>query len=206
MDKPKLIKKDLNHNIFEYDGGDLWVRENVSYWDDQDHCWDNEILKFIEESASISEFLWKINYTIPYEDQIKDLKKNQKYKIRNDNKFYCEVMMYSKNELNIVDDILLYDPKLLVKFINKLEGVNKIIFGCNLMMPIDMFEEDREDDWIKEGLNNPDWTTSSFDPRNSDDLDDIKYIRENISKNIDFDFPFDELERQILRNNKILLV
>ena len=68
MDKPKLIKKDVNHNIFEYDGGDLWVRENVSYWDDQDHCWDNEILKFIEESASISEFLWKINYTIPYED------------------------------------------------------------------------------------------------------------------------------------------
>ena len=25
MDKPKLIKKDLNHNIFEYNGGDFWV-------------------------------------------------------------------------------------------------------------------------------------------------------------------------------------
>ena len=65
---PKLINKENNH--FEYDGGDLWVRENVSYWDDQDHCWNNEILKFIEESSSISEFLWKINYTIPYSDQI----------------------------------------------------------------------------------------------------------------------------------------
>ena len=25
MDKSKLIKIDLNHNIFEYDGGDFWV-------------------------------------------------------------------------------------------------------------------------------------------------------------------------------------
>ena len=52
MDKPKLIKKDLNHNIFEYDGGDLWVRENVSYWDDQDHCWDNEILKYTPKNEN----------------------------------------------------------------------------------------------------------------------------------------------------------
>ena len=203
MDKPKLIKKDVNHNIFEYDGGDLWVRENVSYWDDQDHCWDNEILKFIEKTASISEFLWKINYTIPYSDQIEGLKNNQKYRTQKNNKFYCEPIKYSQGILDLVDDILLYDPKLLVKFINRLEGISKIVFGINLIMPIDIFQ-DEDDDWIKEGLNNPEWTTSIFDPRNSDDLDDIKFIKENVNQNIKFDFSFDELETQILKNNNIL--
>jgi len=201
MTYPKLINKENNH--FEYDGGDLWVRENVSYWDDQDHCWNNEILKFIEESSSIYEFLWKINYTIPYSDQIEGLKNNQKYRTQKNNKFYCEPIKYSQGILDLVDDILLYDPKLLVKFINRLEGISKIVFGINLIMPIDIFQ-DEDDDWIKEGLNNPEWTTSIFDPRNSDDLDDIKFIKENINQNIKFDFSFDELEMQILRNNNIL--
>ena len=70
-------------------------------------------------------------------------------------------------------------------------------------MPIDIFQ-DEDDDWIKEGLNNPEWTTSIFDPRNSDDLDDIKFIKENVNQNIKFDFSFDELETQILKNNNIL--
>ena len=70
-------------------------------------------------------------------------------------------------------------------------------------MPIDIFQ-DEDDDWIIEGLNNPEWTTSIFDPSNSDDLDDIKFIKENVNQNIKFDFSFDELETQILKNNNIL--
>ena len=96
MNYPKLIKKEIKSNLFEYDGGDLWVRENVSYWDDQDHCWNNEILKFIEESSSISEFLWKINYTIPYSDQIEGLKNNQKYRTQKNDKFkYIQVLIFN---------------------------------------------------------------------------------------------------------------
>ena len=66
MNYPKLINRDLKNSVFEYDGGDLWVRENVSFWDDQEICWDNDILDFIREITSIKNFLWKINYTIPY--------------------------------------------------------------------------------------------------------------------------------------------
>ena len=79
MTYPKLINNNLKSNLFAYDGGDLWRRENVSYLDDQDYCWDNDILKFINETKPIKEFLWKINYTIPYKSQIKDLKDNQEY-------------------------------------------------------------------------------------------------------------------------------
>ena len=84
MTFPNLINNNSNKNQFEYDGGDLWVRKNVSYWDDQDYCWNNHILKFIDNATSIKEFLWKINYTIPFESQIKGLKDNQEYKLRKD--------------------------------------------------------------------------------------------------------------------------
>ena len=203
MTYPKPIKNDLKNNLFEYDGGDLWVRENVSYWDDQDYCWENDILKFINETKSIKEFLWKINYTIPYESQIKGLKDNQEYKIRKDNNFYSEVIRYSEKQLNLVDDILLYDPKIIVKFINKLDNVENIYIALNMMSPSDIFM-DEDDDWIQQGLKNPDWNTASFDPSNSDDLDDIKYIKENVDQSIKFDFAFDEKQMQILKDNKII--
>ena len=203
MTLPKLINKDLVSNLFEYDGGDLWVRENVSYWDDQDYCWDNDILNFINETKSIKEFLWKINYTIPYEPQIKDLKDNQEYDVRKDNKFYSEVIKYSEKRLNLVDDILLYDPKVIVKFINKLENVESIYISLNMMSPSDIFI-DEDDDWIQQGLKNPNWYTTALDPSNPDDLKDIKYIKENVDPKIKFDFSFDEKQMQILRDNKII--
>jgi hypothetical protein len=200
---PKLINKDTKNNLFEYDGGDLWVRENVSYWDDQDYCWDNDILKFINETKSIKEFLWKINYTIPYESQIKDLKENEEYNLRKDNSFYSEIIKYSKKQLNLVDDILLYDPKIIVKFINKLDNVENIYIALNMMSPTDILM-DEDDDWIQQGLKNPNWNTAAYDPSNSDDLDDIKYIKENVDSKIKFDFSFDEKQMQILRDNKII--
>ena len=180
---PKLINSNLKTNLFEYDGGDLWVRENVSYWDDQDYCWDNDILKFIDNATSIKEFLWKINYTIPYESQIKDLKDNQKYKIRKDNSFYSEVIKYSEKQLNLVDDILLYDPKIIVKFINKLDNLENIYIALNMMSPTDILM-DEDDDWIQQGLKNPNWNTAAYNPSNSDDLKDIKYIKENVDPKI----------------------
>ena len=203
MTYPKLINSNLKTNLFEYDGGDLWVRENVSYWDDQDYCWDNDILKFIDNATSIKEFLWKINYTIPYESQIKDLKENEEYKLRKDNSFYSEIIKYSKKQLNLVDDILLYDPKIIVKFINKLDNVENIYIALNMMSPSDIFM-DEDDDWIQQGLKNPNWNTAAYDPSNSDDLKDIKYIKENVDPKIKFDFSFDEKQMQILRDNKII--
>jgi hypothetical protein len=194
MTYPKLIKNDPKTNLFEYDGGDLWKRENVSYWDDQDYCWNNDILKFIDNTTSIKEFLWKINYTIPHGSQIKGLK---------DDSFYSEVIKYSEKQLNLVDDILLYDPKIIVKFINKLDNVENIYIALNMMSPSDIFM-DEDDDWIQQGLKNPDWNTAAYDPSNSDDLDDIKYIKENVDPSIKFDFPFDEKQMQILRDNKII--
>ena len=136
MTYPKLINKDLENNSFEYDGGDLWVREDVSFWDDQEVCWDNDILNFIRETDTIKKFLWKINYTIPYGNQIDGLKPNQEYKVGKDNRFFSKIAEFNSTNLDIISDVLLFDPKLISDFINKLDGLKKIITSEFNKMPI----------------------------------------------------------------------
>ncbi len=203
MTYPKLIKKDLNSNSFEYDGGDLWVREDVSFWDDQEVCWDNDILNFIREVSSIKNFLWKINYTIPYGNQINGLKPNQEYKIGKDNRFFSKIAEFKSTNLDIISDVLLFDPKLISAFINKLDGLEKISVGINLMEPSVFDTED--DDWIKDGLKNPNWNTSDFDPTQSDDIEDIKLIKQSISPKIKFDFiDLGKTELEILKDHSVI--
>ena len=200
---PKLIKKDLKNNSFEYDGGDLWVREDVSFWDDQEVCWDNDILNFIREANSIKKFLWKINYTIPYGNQIDGLKPNQEYKVGKDNRFFSKIAEFKSTNLDIISDVLLFDPKLISAFINKLEGLEKISIGINLMEPSVFDTED--DDWIKDGLKNPNWSTSDFDPTQSDDIKDIKLIKQSISPKIKFDFiHLGKTELEILKDHSVI--
>ena len=203
MNYPKPINKDLNNNVFEYDGGDLWLRENVSFWDDQEVCWDNDILNFIREKTSIKNFLWKINYTIPYGNQIDGLKPNQEYKIEKDNRFFSRIVEFKSTNLDIISDILLFDPILISAFINKLDGLEKISVGINLMEPSVFDTED--DDWIKDGLKNPNWITSDFDPTQSEDIEDIKLIKQSISPKIKFDFiHLGTKDLDILKKNLII--
>lgn len=203
MTYPNLINKDKSKNIFEYDGGDLWIRKNVSFWDDQDNCWNNEILDFINNSSSIHNFLWRINYTLPYGYQIKELKPNQVYKFNKDNNFFSVLVKFQDGNLKMICDLLMYDPKMIASFINKLVGLKKIIISPNLLEP-QVFDIE-EDDWIKEGLMNPEWQIAYFDPAEKSDLNDLKQIKDNIDPKVIIEFDhLDEKENQILRDNKII--
>ena len=203
MTYPKLINKDLKNNLFNYDGGDLWIRENVSFWDDQEKCWNNDIVDFIKNSNNIKNFLWKINYTIPYANQIDGLGLNQEYEVKKDNKFFSKNVEFDSTNLNIISDVLLFEPKLISDFINKLDGLKKINISINSMEP-SVFDIE-EDDWIKEGLKNPNWEIAMFDPADPNDLNDIKFIRENINPSIKFDFiHLGETELDILKEHSIV--
>jgi hypothetical protein len=203
MTYPNLINKDKSKNIFEYDGGDLWIRKNVSFWDDRDNCWNNEILDFINNSSSIHNFLWRINYTLPYANQIKELKPNQVYKFNKDNNFFYVLVKFQDGNLKMICDLLMYDPKMIASFINKLVGLKKIIISPNLLEP-QVFDIE-EDDWIKERLMNPEWQIAYFDPAEKSDLNDLKQIKDNIDPKVIIEFDhLDEKENQILRDNKII--
>ena len=203
MTYPKLINKDLKNNLFNYDGGDLWIRQDVSFWDDQEICWNNDIVNFIKDSNNIKNFLWKINYTIPYANQIDGLEQNKEYEVKKDNKFFSKNVEFESTNLNIISDILLFEPKLISDFINKLDGLKKINISINSMEP-PVFDIE-EDDWIKEGLKNPNWETAMFDPADPNDLADIKFIRESIDPNIKFDFiHLGKTELEILKEHSII--
>ena len=203
MTYPKLINRDKSKNIFEYDGGDLWVRENVSFWDDQDSCWNNEILNFINNSNSIQNFSWKINYTIPFDEQIKNLKPNQIYKINNDNKFFSVLAKFEDKNLEMICDLLMYDPKIIAAFINKLDYLKKINISPNLMQP-SLFDTE-DDDWIKDGLKNPEWQIAYFDPTEKSDLEDLKQLKQYIDPSIIIEIDhLDEKENQILKDQGII--
>jgi hypothetical protein len=203
MTFPKLLKTNKSKNNFEYEGGDLWVRENVSFWDDQDSCWNNEILNFINTSNSIKNFSWKINYTIPFSNQIKNLKPNQIYKINKDNKFFSVLAKFEDKNLEMICDLLMYDPKIIATFINKLVSIKKIIILPNLMQPSVFDVED--DDWIKDGLKIPKWQIAYFDPTEKSDLEDLKQLKQNIDPSIIIEIDhLDEKENQILKENKII--
>ena len=203
MTYPNLINKDKSKNVFEYDGGDLWIRKNVSFWDDQDNCWNNEILDFINNSSSINNFLWRINYTLPYANQIKELKPNQVYKFNKDNNFFSVLVKFQDGNLKMICDLLMYDPKMIASFINKLVGLKKIIISPNLLEPQVFDIED--DDWIKERLMNPEWQIAYFDPAEKSDLNDLKQIKDNIDPKVIIEFDhLDEKENKILRDNKII--
>ena len=203
MTYPKLINKDLKNNLFNYDGGDLWVRENVSFWDDQEICWKNDIVDFIKNSNNIKNFLWKINYTIPYANQIDGLGLNQEYEVKKDNKFFSKNVEFDSTNLNIISDVLLFEPKLISDFINKLDGLKKVNISINSMEP-SVFDIE-EDDWIKDGLKNPNWEIAMFDPADPNDLNDIKFIRENIDPSIKFDFiHLGKTELEILKDHSII--
>ena len=203
MTYPKLINKDLKNNFFEYDGGDLWIRENVSFWDDQEICWNSDIVDFIKNSNNIRNFLWKINYTIPYANQIDGLGLNQEYEVKKDNKFFSKNVEFDSTNLNIISDVLLFEPKLISDFINKLDGLKKVNISINSMEP-SVFDIE-EDDWIKDGLKNPNWEIAMFDPADPNDLNDIKFIRENIDPSIKFDFiHLGETELDILKEHSIV--
>ena len=105
MTYPKLINKDLKNNSFEYDGGDLWVREDVSFWDDQEVCWNNDILKCIREISYIKKLLCNINYTIPYGRQIDSLMPNQEYNVGLDNRFFSKIADIRSTNLDIISNV-----------------------------------------------------------------------------------------------------
>ena len=58
---------------------------------------------------------------------------------------------------------------------------------------------------IKDGLKNPNWNTSDFDPTQPEDIEDIKLIKQSISPKIKFDFiHLDDKDLSILKDYSII--
>ena len=187
-----------------FDCGDLWIRKNVSFQDDLSRCFEKIIYPAVLdlEKSEIKDFAWSMKYTAPFQSQIKGLKDNSNYKIieeeeiingkqiamENHNENFIDPISYHKKELYLIDDILLYHPKVLINLINKFDKIQTIVITiCNFTGGF--LETETDDEYVQKDLKNPDWWIDSISPDNEEDIKTLKEIKKGINPSIKFDFP-----------------
>ena len=218
MAYPNLERSNLlpDHMFFQFDCGDLWIRENVNFQDDLDICFEKVVLPSILELAvgEIENFKWAMRYTVPFFKQIKGLKDNQKYQIieeteitnkgevenDNHNENFIDPIDFDGKTLTIIDDIFLFPPELLIKLIGKFKDVKNINLVMTKMRGGFLEMSDDEDDYINKTLKNPKWWTCNMNLDDKNFLNDLKKIRAGIDSSIKYDFTsFPDDQRKILK-------
>ena len=154
-----------------------------------------------------------MRYTVPFFEQIKNLKENQSYQIieeteitdkgeilnENHNENFIDLINFDKNILTIIDDIFLYPPELLIKLISKFKDVKTINLMMTKMRGGFLELSDDEDDYINNTLKNPKWWTCNMNLDDKNFLNDLKKIRAGIDSSIKYDFTsFPDDQRKIL--------
>ena len=217
MAYPNLERSNLlpDHMFFQFDCGDLWIRENVNFQDDLDICFEKVVLPSILELevGEIENFTWAMRYTVPFFKQIKGLKDNQKYQIieeteitnkgevenDNHNENFIDPIDFDGKTLTIIDDIFLFPPELLIKLIGKFKDVKNINLVMTKMRGGFLEMSDDEDDYINKTLKNPKWWTCNMNLDDKNFLNDLKKIRAGINSSIKYDFTsFPDDQRKIL--------
>ena len=217
MAYPNLKSSNLlpDHMFFIFDCGDLWIRKNVNFQDDLDICFEKVVLPSILElqNSEIEYLGCTMRYTVPFFEQIKNLKENQSYQIieeteitdkgeilnENHNENFIDLINFDKNILTIIDDIFLYPPELLIKLISKFKDVKTINLMMTKMRGGFLELSDDEDDYINNTLKNPKWWTCNMNLDDKSFLNDFKKIRAGIDSSIKYDFTsFPDDQRKIL--------
>ena len=216
MAYPNLERSNLlpDHMFFQFDCGDLWIRENVNFQDDLDICFEKVVLPSILELevGEIENFTWAMRYTVPFFKQIKGLKDNQKYQIieeteitnkgevenDNHNENFIDPIDFDGKTLTIIDDIFLFPPELIIGLIEKFKDVKNINLVMTKMRGGFLEMSDDEDDYINKTLKNPKWWTCNMNLDDKNLIDDLKKIKKGINPSIKFDFssfPDDEMKK-----------
>ena len=205
--------------FYFFDCGDLWVRQNVNLQNDIERCFDT-ILPSIStlDDNVIKYFGWAMKYTIPYLEQIEGLKDNQVYKIieeteeskdgeivnENHNENFIDPIRYDGKTLDIIDDIFIYPPEMLIDLIKKFKDVKRIRIYMAQMRG-GFLDTEEDDEYIIKTAKNPDWHSISLSANDKNDIEHLKDIKQGIDSSIKFDlsaFPDDEIK--IFKRNKII--
>lgn len=189
-------KLDQSNAILEHHFGDLWMRDDVCFQDDLDKAFDNDIKPIIKDMSEIKSFDWKLFYTIPYMEQIKN-KPEKKYKIEEDNKHYIKIISFENNTLYLSSELISNPPELIINLIKKFKDVKELYIDCaNTSGGFLEIDEDN-DDYICQILDNPRWWVNMLTDEDPSDIEDLKKIKAGIDPSIKIDLNDPELESKI---------
>ena len=189
-------KLEQSEAILEHHFGDLWIRDDVCFQDDLDNAFDNDIEPIIKDMSEIKSFDWKLFYTIPYMEQIKN-KSEKKYKVEEDNGHYIKIISFENNTLYLCSELISNPPELVINLIKKFKNVKTLYIDCAHTSAGFLQDDDTNDDYICQSLDNPRWWVSMLTEEDSSDIEDLKKIKAAIDPSIKIDLNDPELESKI---------
>ena len=222
LDRSIHTKKNLT---FEFDCGDLWLREDVNTFDDINKCQKiifPEVEKYEKKfTKGLEEFEWSMSYTYPDSFQLEDLKKNnkKKYFLKDYNfHIFCPMSYHKKDKtLQVYEDLIGADYYLVSLVADLIKDIKEINFGLGTLYGdlTDLMGNDHE--YFEKKLKNKSWMTwvmeikEPYMPESEinegefgNDLDGLIYIRNQHPKiKISFDH-VDEDEKKILKKYSII--
>lgn len=193
FDKKKL---DQSNAILEHHFGDLWIRDDVCFQDDLDKAFDSDIEPIIKDMSEIKSFDWKLFYTIPYMEQIKN-KSEKKYKIEDVNRHYIKIISFENNTLYLCSELISNPTELIINLIKKFKDVKTLYIDCAHTSAGFLEDDDANDDYICQILDNPRWWVNMLTDEDPSDIEDLKIIKAAIDPSIKIDLNNPELESKI---------
>jgi|TARA_B110000114_G_scaffold179660_1_gene214357 hypothetical protein len=217
LNKPKLS--------FNFDGGDLYERKDkfssfgwADKWEDIHSC-----LKIIyplivnlgndHDKKKITGFNWSISYGVPKTEQIKDFRKNKKYKRLNKDYFHgIRPIHYHKKRLWVAADLFTesYIWKnsdygmgiyLIKRIANLIDGLEQINFEHQTLEGGWLENNKKQEDYIRDKLKNYSWTNGSIDISNKSYKNKKFMLNENQSRK-DYSLNFKNTYKEILNTEK----
>ena len=162
-----------------------------------------------------------MNYTIPDENNIKSLKKNNKYTVQKHNIHRLQPIEFSERNktLNVCEDLLfLLNENIIILLANKLAGLKKICFWMGLLDLGFLEDEPDQQGYIHEKLKKKDWWEHTLQIKerygrmddedgilHDNDLDGLDYLKSEINPKIKFEFiNMDKEDKKILKKYSLI--
>jgi len=178
--------------------GNLYLRENVSLWDDIEFGL-KKLRTLIDEynpkyKDKLTEFDFDLSYHVPNPSQIKllDDKKFEEFEGIDGIIHYFTPIKYMKkdNTLYVSTDTFASDYKTIASVANLIEGLKEVSFMTGSLESNYLDSPYIDSQYIRKTLNNKKWSRwlLACDQRYDNDIDVIKELRSLINKDINLDF------------------
>ena len=228
---PVLTKKTISETeiLFEFDCGDLWIRDNVDKFEDMDRS--INLLKKelpILKGKKFDKLNLKMKYTAPHSLQLDKLKidSSNKYEVESTNIHTSYPLIYgdvdpgtdNHKTLFVSEELINSDYEFICEVAKLLKDLKVIHFWTCDMTDGFLASDIDQDEFIKLELNNPQWFTQFMEVKENyvepdekigekfgNDLDGLIYIRKKLEPEIKIEFNhLDKEEENILKENNII--
>ena len=213
-----VVSKSKGKYLLTVDGGDLYLRKNVSWDKDLKYCLKKVRADLLKPSRSSKEkfntIKIMIRYSCPNEEDIENIKENnlKKYPINSDHLFKVDLFEFDKKtkQLTISEEFWSGYESECKALIKKLNILNKIYFiGRHFENEKYgyLLADDMDDELIRHNYKNPNWEDEmTLNPaEDPDDLEQLIALKNEVGPRVRIEFNYlSEDSEKLLKDNGII--